>query len=114
VIAGLDCAVVINFASGRSPSEPAPLTAITAVPAVNDNQEISYVSCSPTGKDRAEEGSPAATHEIEPLTAPRIRHVTTNHLREKRASSSSPSVWFIWFVLFIWLVSFNQKTRQTK
>ena len=24
------------------------------------------------------------------------------------------SVWFIWFVLFIWLVSFNQKTRQTR
>jgi hypothetical protein len=41
VIAGLDCAVVINFTNGRSPSVPAALTAITAVPAVIFIQDIS-------------------------------------------------------------------------
>jgi hypothetical protein len=40
VMAGLDCAVVINFARERPPSIPASLTAITAVPAVMFSQEM--------------------------------------------------------------------------
>jgi hypothetical protein len=40
-MAGLDCAVVINFARERLPSIPASLTAMTAVPAVMLSQEIS-------------------------------------------------------------------------